>query len=51
MEIAGAHICNPSYSGSGDEKDQCQKLARANSSRSYLENIQHKYGVVKWVKW
>jgi hypothetical protein len=51
MEIAVALICNPTYSGSIDEDDQCQKLARANSSRPYLQNMQHKNGLVEWVKW
>jgi hypothetical protein len=43
-----AWACNPSYSGGRDQEDGNWKIARANSSvRTYLENSQHKTGLVE----
>jgi hypothetical protein len=43
-----AHVYNPSYSGSRDQKDGGSKPAWANSfERPYLKNNQHKNGLAR----
>jgi hypothetical protein len=41
-----AHTCNPSYSGSRDQKDESGKQI----TRPYLEKTHHKKGLVEWLK-
>jgi hypothetical protein len=46
-----AHVCNPSYSGGTDQENQGSKPALSKQfGRPYLEKIQHKKGLVKWLK-
>jgi hypothetical protein len=46
-----AHACNPSYSGSRDQKDFGSKPSWANiSARPYLKKPFTKIGLVEWLK-
>jgi hypothetical protein len=46
-----AHACNPSYSGSRDQKDLSLKPAQANSSQDPIsKTLLQKIGLVEWLK-
>jgi hypothetical protein len=50
-QVPVAHVCNPSYSGGRDHKDQGLKPDQANGSWGpMLKNTHHKKGLVEWLK-
>jgi hypothetical protein len=46
---AGAHSCNPTYSGGREQEDRSRSQLRQ-TVRPNLENTHHKKGLVEWLK-
>jgi hypothetical protein len=46
-----AYAYNPSHLGGRDLEDRDSKPAQAKFARPYPKKIQHKTGLVKWLKW
>jgi hypothetical protein len=51
VQMLVAHAYNPSYSGDTDQEDHSLRLAPGKQLlRPYLENTQHKKGLMEWLK-
>jgi hypothetical protein len=54
LPVPMGHACNPSYTGGREQEGHSSKPAKARWGKQfmslYLENIQHKKGLVDWFK-
>jgi hypothetical protein len=51
-QVLVAQTYTPSYAGGRNEEDLCLRPTSSKiKARPFLKNIQHKKGLVEWLKW